>query len=66
MAECSRKSFKDSLDDIKQRMREKRIQKSAKLGKPTQFFAVKAKRAICTISISSPNLLCWFGSHDVW
>ncbi|NXE94815.1 SGO1 protein, partial [Menura novaehollandiae] len=45
MAEYSRKSFKDSLSDIKQRMREKRIQKWARLGKTTPFSTVKAKRA---------------------
>ncbi|NXR29370.1 SGO1 protein, partial [Cinclus mexicanus] len=45
MAESSRKSFKDSLSDIKQRMREKRTQKWSKLCKTTQFSTVKAKRA---------------------
>ncbi|NXO17591.1 SGO1 protein, partial [Oriolus oriolus] len=45
MAEYSRKSFKDSLTDIKQRMREKRTQKWSRLGKTTQFSTVKAKRA---------------------
>ncbi|NXY19738.1 SGO1 protein, partial [Atrichornis clamosus] len=45
MAEYSRKSFRDSLSDIKQRMREKRIQKWARLGKTTQFTTAKAKRA---------------------
>ncbi|NWR13288.1 SGO1 protein, partial [Emberiza fucata] len=45
MAESSRKSFKDSLCDIKQRMREKRTQKWLKLGKTTQFSTLKAKRA---------------------
>nr|XP_054511045.1 shugoshin 1 [Agelaius phoeniceus] len=45
MAESSRKSFKDSLSDIKQRMREKRTQKWLRLGKTTQFSTVKAKRA---------------------
>ncbi|NXC83833.1 SGO1 protein, partial [Cercotrichas coryphoeus] len=45
MAESSRKSFKDSLSDIKQRMREKRAQKWSRLGKTTQFSTVKAKRA---------------------
>ncbi|NXN89399.1 SGO1 protein, partial [Bombycilla garrulus] len=44
MAECSRKSFKDSLSDIKQRMKEKRTQKWSRLGKTIQFSAVKAKR----------------------
>ncbi|NWH96222.1 SGO1 protein, partial [Aegithalos caudatus] len=43
MAESSRKSFKDSLSDIKQRMREKRTQKWSRLGKTTQFSTVKAK-----------------------
>ncbi|NXM00392.1 SGO1 protein, partial [Tyrannus savana] len=45
MTEYSRKSFKDSLRDIKQRMKEKRNQKWAKLGKTTQSSTVKAKRA---------------------
>ncbi|NXQ22699.1 SGO1 protein, partial [Peucedramus taeniatus] len=45
MAEHSRKSFKDSLSDIKQRMREKRTQKWSRLGKTIQFSTVKAKRA---------------------
>ncbi|NWS34052.1 SGO1 protein, partial [Polioptila caerulea] len=45
MAEYSRKSFRDSLSDIKQRMREKRTQKWSRLGKTTQFSTVKAKRA---------------------
>ncbi|RLW11236.1 hypothetical protein DV515_00001654 [Chloebia gouldiae] len=45
MAECSRKSFKDSLSDIKQRMKEKRTQKWSRLGKTTKFSTVKAKRA---------------------
>ncbi|KAM3679252.1 shugoshin 1 isoform 1-T3 [Ammospiza maritima maritima] len=45
MAESSRKSFKDSLSDIKQRMKEKRTQKWLRLGKTTQFSTVKAKRA---------------------
>ncbi|NXD35906.1 SGO1 protein, partial [Copsychus sechellarum] len=45
MAESSRKSFRDSLSDIKQRMREKRTQKWSRLGKTTQFSTVKAKRA---------------------
>ncbi|XP_039927019.1 shugoshin 1 [Hirundo rustica] len=45
MAEYSRKSFKDSLSDIKQRMREKRTQKWLRLGKTSQFSTVKAKRA---------------------
>ncbi|NWZ89443.1 SGO1 protein, partial [Nesospiza acunhae] len=44
MAESSRKTFKDSLSDIKQRMREKRTQKWLRLGKTTQFSAAKAKR----------------------
>ncbi|KAM4792774.1 shugoshin 1 isoform 2-T2 [Cyanocitta cristata] len=45
MAEYSRKSFKDSLSDIKQRMREKRTQKWSRLGKTIQLSTVKAKRA---------------------
>ncbi|NXS07962.1 SGO1 protein, partial [Neodrepanis coruscans] len=45
MAEYSRKSFRDSLSDIKQRMREKRIHKFSKLSKTTQLSTLKAKRA---------------------
>uniref|UniRef100_A0A8C3QHR1 Shugoshin 1 n=1 Tax=Cyanoderma ruficeps TaxID=181631 RepID=A0A8C3QHR1_9PASS len=45
MAEYSRKSFKGSLSDIKQRMREKRAQKLSRLNRTTQFSTVKAKRA---------------------
>ncbi|NXR53830.1 SGO1 protein, partial [Hippolais icterina] len=45
MAEYSRKSFKDSLSEIKQRMREKRTQKWSRLGKTTQFSTAKAKKA---------------------
>ncbi|NWZ76809.1 SGO1 protein, partial [Poecile atricapillus] len=45
MADYSRKSFKDSLSDIKQRMREKRAQKLSRLGKTIQFSTVKARRA---------------------
>ncbi|NXR86795.1 SGO1 protein, partial [Hypocryptadius cinnamomeus] len=45
MAECSRKSFKESLSDIKQRMRDKRNQKWSRLGKTIQFSTTKAKRA---------------------
>ncbi|NWR45478.1 SGO1 protein, partial [Regulus satrapa] len=44
MAEISRKTFKDSLSDIKQRMREKRTQKWSRQGKTTQFSTVKAKK----------------------
>ncbi|NXO84502.1 SGO1 protein, partial [Sitta europaea] len=45
MAEYSRKSFKETLSDIQQRMKEKRSQKWSRLGKTTQFSTVKAKRA---------------------
>ncbi|NXM74344.1 SGO1 protein, partial [Serilophus lunatus] len=45
MAEYPRKSFKDSLSDIKQRMREKRAHKFSKLSKTTQLSTLKAKRA---------------------
>ncbi|NXM33034.1 SGO1 protein, partial [Oxyruncus cristatus] len=58
MTEYSRKSFKDSLRDIKQRMREKRNQKWARLGKTTQFSTVKAKRATnssCKMKIIQAN-----------
>ncbi|NWR93969.1 SGO1 protein, partial [Furnarius figulus] len=55
MAEHWRKSFKDSLSDIKQRMREKRNQKWAKLGKTTQFSTVKAKRATSKMKIIEAN-----------
>ncbi|NXP18621.1 SGO1 protein, partial [Scytalopus superciliaris] len=55
MAECSRKSFKDSLNDIKQRMREKRNHKWAVLGKTTQFSTVKAKRETSKMKIIQAN-----------
>ncbi|NXG13885.1 SGO1 protein, partial [Grallaria varia] len=55
MAESSRKSFKDSLSDIKQRMREKRNQKWAMLGKTTQFSTVKAKRETSKTKIIQAN-----------
>ncbi|NXC31670.1 SGO1 protein, partial [Campylorhamphus procurvoides] len=55
MAEHSRKSFKDSLNDIKQRMREKRNLKWAKLGKTTQFSTVKVKRATSKMKIIEAN-----------
>ncbi|NXK91423.1 SGO1 protein, partial [Formicarius rufipectus] len=55
MAEYSRKSFKDSLSDIKQRMREKRNQKWVKLGKTTQFSTVKVKRATSKMKIIQAN-----------
>ncbi|NWQ70161.1 SGO1 protein, partial [Neopipo cinnamomea] len=58
MTEYSRKSFKDSLRDIKQRMREKKNQKWARLGKTTQFSTVKAKRATsssCKMKIIQAN-----------
>lgn len=61
MAEHSRKSFKDSLSDIKQRMREKRTQKWSKLGKTTQFSTVKAKRASKTLKyLKNCNLFVFF------
>ncbi|XP_008929705.3 shugoshin 1 [Manacus vitellinus] len=58
MTEYSRKSFKDSLRGIKQRMREKRNQKWARLGKTIQFSTVKAKRATnssCKMKIIQAN-----------
>ncbi|NWU12416.1 SGO1 protein, partial [Cephalopterus ornatus] len=58
MTESSRKSFKDSLRDIKQRMREKRNQKWSRLGKTTQFSTVKAKRptnSSCKMKIIQAN-----------
>uniref|UniRef100_A0A8C0H5H9 Shugoshin 1 n=1 Tax=Chelonoidis abingdonii TaxID=106734 RepID=A0A8C0H5H9_CHEAB len=42
---CLKRSFKDSLDDIKERMKEKRNQKWAKLGKTNQVFPIKCKIA---------------------
>ncbi|XP_074939324.1 shugoshin 1 isoform X1 [Phalacrocorax aristotelis] len=45
MAECLKKPFKDSLSDIKERMKEKRNQKWMRLGKISQVSAVKCKKA---------------------
>ncbi|XP_050794347.1 shugoshin 1 isoform X2 [Gopherus flavomarginatus] len=42
---CLKRSFKDSLDDIKERMKEKRNQKWAKLGKTNQVLPIKCKIA---------------------
>ncbi|NWS68381.1 SGO1 protein, partial [Crotophaga sulcirostris] len=43
MAEHLKKTFKDSLQDIKERMKEKRSQRWTKLCKMSQFCAVKCK-----------------------
>ncbi|XP_060637931.2 shugoshin 1 [Anolis sagrei] len=40
---CLKKSFKDTLEDIKERMKEKRNNKWAKLGKTNQVLTIKAK-----------------------
>ncbi|XP_009990008.1 PREDICTED: shugoshin-like 1 [Tauraco erythrolophus] len=45
MAERLKKPFKDSLDDIKERMKEKRNQKWIKLGKTSQISTKKCKIA---------------------
>ncbi|KAM9387956.1 shugoshin 1 [Phaethornis superciliosus] len=45
MAEHLKKPFKDSLSDIKERMKEKRYQKWSRLGKVSQISTVKCKRA---------------------
>ncbi|XP_043396879.1 shugoshin 1 isoform X3 [Chelonia mydas] len=42
---CLKRPFKDSLDDIKERMKEKRNQKWAKLGKTNQVLPIKCKIA---------------------
>ncbi|XP_061443185.1 shugoshin 1 [Rhineura floridana] len=42
---CLKKSFKDSLEDIKERMKEKKNKKWAKLGKSNQVLSVKGKIA---------------------
>ncbi|NXG09155.1 SGO1 protein, partial [Sakesphorus luctuosus] len=55
MAECLRKSFKDSLNGIKQRMKEKRNHKWVVLGKTTQFSTVKAKSATSKMKIIQAN-----------
>ncbi|NXQ85581.1 SGO1 protein, partial [Nyctibius grandis] len=45
MAECLKKPFKDTLNDIKERMKEKRNQKLTGLGKNSQLSTVTCKRA---------------------
>uniref|UniRef100_A0A8C9FK93 Uncharacterized protein n=1 Tax=Pavo cristatus TaxID=9049 RepID=A0A8C9FK93_PAVCR len=45
MAEHLKKPFKDSLSDIKERMKEKRNQKWLTLSKVSQISTVKCKRA---------------------
>ncbi|XP_067417731.1 shugoshin 1 [Emydura macquarii macquarii] len=42
---CLKRPFKDSLDDIKERMKEKRNKKWAKLGKTNQVLATNCKTA---------------------
>nr|XP_048694507.1 shugoshin 1 isoform X1 [Caretta caretta]XP_048694508.1 shugoshin 1 isoform X1 [Caretta caretta]XP_048694509.1 shugoshin 1 isoform X1 [Caretta caretta]XP_048694510.1 shugoshin 1 isoform X1 [Caretta caretta] len=42
---CLKRPFKDSLEDIKERMKEKRNQKWAKLGKTNQVLPIKCKIA---------------------
>lgn len=44
MAERLKKPFKDSLSDIKERMKEKRNQKWIRLGKTSQITTIKCKR----------------------
>ncbi|NWZ21296.1 SGO1 protein, partial [Asarcornis scutulata] len=45
MAERLKKPFKDSLSDIKERMKEKRNQKWIRLGKTSQITTIKCKRS---------------------
>uniref|UniRef100_A0A8C3LA58 Shugoshin 1 n=1 Tax=Chrysolophus pictus TaxID=9089 RepID=A0A8C3LA58_CHRPC len=55
MAEHLKKPFKDSLSDIKERMKEKRNQKWMTLSKISQISTVKCKRATTT-SVKMKNL----------
>ncbi|XP_071417176.1 shugoshin 1 [Pithys albifrons albifrons] len=55
MAECLRKSFQDSLNGIKQCMKEKRNRKWVVLGKTTQFSTLKAKTPTSKMKIIQAN-----------
>ncbi|XP_074842234.1 shugoshin 1 [Carettochelys insculpta] len=56
---CLKRPFKDSLDDIKERMKEKRNQKWAKLGKTSQVLNTK-----CRIATNSSAQLKSFQTNN--
>ncbi|OXB62240.1 hypothetical protein ASZ78_009860 [Callipepla squamata] len=62
MAERLKKPFKDSLSDIKERMKEKRNQKWVTLGKMCQMSAVKCKKARQTSDFYVYNIASALGN----
>lgn len=60
MAQRLRKSFRDSLSDMKERMKEKRIEKLTRLGKTSQSSAVNCKlRSKMLKYLPSFHILCF-------